>query len=58
MLKLPCSHIGNSKKFFYSTKTEDDSSVPAVSIECLLKQKTYFFNYLSVFIECLLNQSL
>lgn len=30
MLKLSCAHVGNSKKFFYSTKTDDDSGIPAV----------------------------
>ncbi|KAJ4773405.1 thiamine-phosphate synthase [Rhynchospora pubera] len=32
MLRLTCAHIGNSKKFYYSTKSDEDSGVPAVPI--------------------------
>ncbi|KAF3335161.1 hypothetical protein FCM35_KLT19668 [Carex littledalei] len=38
MLKLSCGHVGNSKKFFYSTKTEEDSGVPTVPVLTTVKK--------------------
>ncbi|XP_078153410.1 uncharacterized protein LOC144548578 [Carex rostrata] len=39
MLKLSCAHVGNSKKFFYSTKShEDDSGVLTLPISTTVKK--------------------